>query len=268
MYNRKKESMTSYRNNKSIWEKVRNVEIQQLIQNFLYHALHHSLRIRDYWDNIPTYKHCTCCSLCQDQTETLEHILLECNSPGRSALWQLAADCWPSELPPWSCITIGTILGYSSLSTTTQQRPNTATLGTSHLLHILISETAHLIWVLHCERAIGGKTTTTQAIKSRWVNKINQRIDIDHHLAEHVKQSKISQRIAHSTWQHLTMPKPRHTIERPIANEVLVGISLPWPSADQGNPVVPSSPTHPADHRVFISAFSPRTSLPAERLLL
>ena len=78
---------------KSIWEKVRNVEIRQLIQNFLYRALHHSLRIGDYWDNIPTYKHRVRCSLCQDQTETLEHILLKCNSPGRSALWQLAADC-------------------------------------------------------------------------------------------------------------------------------------------------------------------------------
>ena len=46
--------------------------------------------------------------------------------------------------------------------------------GTDRLLQILISEAAHLIWVLRCERVIQEQTHAPQEVKARWIKVINR----------------------------------------------------------------------------------------------
>jgi hypothetical protein len=150
----------------AIWEKSQHPDIRKPIQNFLYRALHHSLRIGGFWDNIKNYEHRAHCMLCSDDTESLEHVLLTCRSPERTTIWRTTANIWlVTTFGPWPDITIGTILGCRSLSLEPQQAEiglprNPTNRNASRLLHILISEAAHLIWVLCCKCIIGGKTTT------------------------------------------------------------------------------------------------------------
>jgi hypothetical protein len=48
--------------------------------------------------------------------------------------------------------------------------------GTKRLLQILISESAHLIWVLRCERTIQERTHTGPEIQALWLQAINFRL--------------------------------------------------------------------------------------------
>jgi hypothetical protein len=102
--------------------------------------------------------------LCGDDTESLEHVLLTCRSPERTTIWRTTADIWPvTTFGPWPDVTISTILGCGSLSLKPQQAEigpsrNPTNRNTSQLLHILISEAAHLIW------------GTTLRARHRWQN--------------------------------------------------------------------------------------------------
>ncbi|KIM57098.1 hypothetical protein SCLCIDRAFT_131321, partial [Scleroderma citrinum Foug A] len=51
--------------------------------------------------------------------------------------------------------------------------------GSSRLLRIFVSESAHLIWVLRCERTIQGRNHSPDAVRSRLQNRINHRITLD-----------------------------------------------------------------------------------------
>ena len=51
--------------------------------------------------------------------------------------------------------------------------------GKSRLLRILLSKSAHLIWVLRCERVIQETLHTNEVGKTPWYNKINHRLSLD-----------------------------------------------------------------------------------------
>ena len=104
---------------------------------------------------------------------------MHCRSPPVRQIWSLARRTWPHRNIPWLEINLGTILGCGRLSTTHTANVNnqirdrnnkTHLKGTSHLLQILISESAYLIWVLRCERVIQEKLHNNQEIKSRWLH--------------------------------------------------------------------------------------------------
>ncbi|KAG1876108.1 hypothetical protein C8R48DRAFT_811459 [Suillus tomentosus] len=62
--------------------------------------------------------------------------------------------------------------------------------GASRLLRILISESAHLIWVLRCDTTINGTNHTERAIKNRWMSKINQRLQLDRMIGRKLIRTK------------------------------------------------------------------------------
>jgi hypothetical protein len=52
---------------------------------------------------------------------------------------------------------------------------------------ILISEADHLIWVLRCERVIGGKQHSDDVVSTRWKNAINTRLTCNKIIATKIK---------------------------------------------------------------------------------
>jgi hypothetical protein len=109
--------------------------------------------------------------------------------------------------------------------------------GASHLLRILISESAHLIWVLRCKHTITGQTHTDNIITKRWINIINQRLQLDHAIAARKDRSKKTISQVHNTWEDVIQINNNNNIYINIRNnnwvttlEVLVGIKLPRPS--------------------------------------
>lgn len=53
-----------------------------------------------YWDNIPGHEHRAMCHKCQT-IESMEHILLECDTPGRKTVWNLAQQLWEKKMGHW-----------------------------------------------------------------------------------------------------------------------------------------------------------------------
>ena len=172
----------------TIWLDLQHPAIRIRIRQFLYKAIHGTQKIGDFWDHVPGFENRGPCKTCH-RPESMKHILIHCREPATRLAWQFARSLWPHENPQWPEVSIGIILACSSISAMAEPpRANDAPghptrKGAIRLLQILISETAHLIWVLRCERVIQEKIHCTREIKSRWVAMINKRLTEDRIIA-------------------------------------------------------------------------------------
>ncbi|KAG0693370.1 RnaseH-domain-containing protein [Suillus ampliporus] len=199
-----------------IWKGCRNKDLPRKTQQFPYKAIHGAYRIGEYWSNIPTYKHQAKCSHCQAEIETLEHIMIECPNSARTTIWNLASNLWPAKYGEWPQITIGTVIGCIM-----------------RLLRILISESAHLIWVLRCDRTINGVQHSEQSITKRWMTILNKRLQTDRITAKTIIRKEKYRNLVTSTWSDVITTNTNHNKNWAIALEVLVGIIPPRPSTNE-----------------------------------
>ena len=121
--------------------------------------MHGTQKIGNFWSNINNYEMHQTCNTCE-KLETMEHILIHCNAIAPRIIWDLATNLWPHAPQLWPNISLGIILGCGSINfpeSATQavhqrvRNETTAPKGAMRLMQILLSESAHLIWVLRCE---------------------------------------------------------------------------------------------------------------------
>ncbi|EPQ50508.1 RnaseH-domain-containing protein, partial [Gloeophyllum trabeum ATCC 11539] len=131
-----------------LWNSCRNLNLRPLVRQFLYKAIQRAHKIGDYWLPIAGYETRAICPTCEDCSDNLDHILLECLTPAR--VWMLTQDLWPDSFGPWPALNFGALLSCGKLAPPlTKPHP-----GASRLLQILVSEAIYLLWVLRCERVI------------------------------------------------------------------------------------------------------------------
>ncbi|KAG2037250.1 hypothetical protein BDR03DRAFT_1051385, partial [Suillus americanus] len=221
----------------TLWLGRRNTDLSKKFQIFIYRALHNSLKIGDFWSNIPHLEHRSRCPTCRDATESLEHILTECDSPPQKLIWRLAKQIWPHNDTPWPDTSLGTILGCGSIKTPEETcqgnrgrtKPTNSMQGKSRLLRIIISEPAYLIWVLRCERVIQGTSHNNENIIKRWHRAIDARLQLDRVSASKIKRTEKFTNLVHATWSTTLSkdsPLPKNWV---TSLKVLVGIKLPRP---------------------------------------
>lgn len=215
----------------SLWKGIRNRNIRTKIQQFLYKTMHGTQKIGSFWRNINNYETRQSCNTC-DEIETMEHILIHCNAAPSQIIWDLAKNLWPHPPQFWPDISLGIILGCGSIripemvarATRPRERNQaTAPKGATRLLHILLSESAHLIWVLRCERVIQNIAHTTNEIKNRWTRAINIRLTDDKITATRIKRDTRSIQTAKNTWEHVLSNQMDLPTDWISSREVLVG---------------------------------------------
>ena len=215
----------------SIWLGARNNNIRVRIQQFLYKALHGTQKIGDFWRNIPGYETRQTCQVCNNP-ETMEHILIHCNATPPHIIWDLARNTWPHAPHLWPEISLGIILGCGSICPPGIAQPGRPEAdqaleriprGATRLLQILISESAHLIWVLRCERVIQEHTHTPSEIRHRWLRAINARLTDDKIIATHIKRDEETMRKVKNTWEHVLKKQQDLPSDWITSPEVLVG---------------------------------------------
>jgi hypothetical protein len=172
---RAKQAITDYNGeqetDETIWKNIQNPAFRPKVQQYLYKSIHATQKIGEFWAHIPGYEDRQHCSTC-GTTETMDHILTQCTANPVRLIWALARTHWPHEDTPWPEISLGIILGCRSITIPTphprenQRRQETNHSGKNRLLQILISESAHLIWALRCERVIRQKTHTNNEIRN------------------------------------------------------------------------------------------------------
>ncbi|KAG1870492.1 RnaseH-domain-containing protein, partial [Suillus tomentosus] len=226
----------------SIWLSRHHKDLSKKFQNFVFRALHNSLKVGDFWINIPNYEQRARCPHCRETTESIEHILVECDHPAGKLIWSLAKQLWPYEDTPWPDASLGTILGCGALSINQRQNRNNddaerqivkCNRGASRLLRILMSESAYLIWVLRCERVIQGVSHNSDHVTKRWLKAIEHRLQLDRISACKIKRSPAFTNQVKATWSKIVSrgdPLPQNWA---TSIEVLVGITLPRPPQNE-----------------------------------
>ncbi|KAJ7767116.1 hypothetical protein B0H16DRAFT_1308783, partial [Mycena metata] len=170
-----------------IWKSIRHKDLSRQVKTFLWKGIHGAHRTGKYWKHIPDCEDREFCQNC-GVTELLEHILIECDSPGRGEVWSLVEKMWLKKQDYLPLPSVGGILGCALASFEDENRSKPSGLfgnSCNRLFRIMISESAYLIWKLRNERVIVrvGVPHTTTEIHNRWVRLMNDRLEVDCFLA-------------------------------------------------------------------------------------
>ncbi|KAI0262848.1 hypothetical protein BGY98DRAFT_928822 [Russula aff. rugulosa BPL654] len=221
----------------SIWLGMRRHTLRTRVKQFLYKAMHGTQKIGAFWQHIENNEQREFCTVCR-VTDSMEHILVHCRATPRRLIWSLAEDLWPHPQIPWPDINLGIVLGCGTITLPVEEpqedrnregnrAQRTTTQGATRLLQILLSEAAHLIWVMRCERTIPVTETprvhTEREIKSRWLQVINTRLTADKITATKIKRDQRSMRRVKETWEPALKKSADIPNDWVYHREVLVG---------------------------------------------
>ncbi|KZV86971.1 hypothetical protein EXIGLDRAFT_579460, partial [Exidia glandulosa HHB12029] len=166
-----------------IWDSMKHQDLPRKIRDFLWLSTHDGQRTGNYFLRMASdqWKACADCRIC-DVPDTLEHVLLVCDDPTRTQVWDLARQTWQRTRDDWPTIAHGTILASGLISV--KDANGRALPGPSRLLRILISEAAHLIWCLNRERVIKYAhdpewRQPREKVEAAWYGRLNDRLTVD-----------------------------------------------------------------------------------------
>ncbi|KAJ7178149.1 ribonuclease H-like protein [Mycena filopes] len=200
-----------------IWLSIRHQDITRQIhatrktREFLWRCMHQAYKVGGYWRNIPTYGHYATCQHCQvdetiDKYTLMEHVLIECDAPGREKLWSLAKELWEKTGYGWPEMNYGSIFARGLVDIRDEKGRRDE--GAIRLFRILVTETAHLVWKLRCTRVIdrGGDPSryfSEVELHNKWLFCINSRLKIDTLLTDSrtYRSRALNVKLVQNTWQ-------------------------------------------------------------------
>jgi len=188
----------------AIWRSMRHKDVTKKIRDFLWKHAHGIYRLGSFWDHIPGCEGRAECPLCL-KYDTFEHIVAECDSTERKTTWEQANALWKQRYDEDLPVSEGAILGGGLANFKRNDgKPDAAK---NRLYRILITESAHLIWVLRCERRIANGDNprdhhTAEAVRNRWYRKIDERMQIDCLLTNRYlyENRALKTRAVYNTW--------------------------------------------------------------------
>ncbi|TRM62019.1 hypothetical protein BD626DRAFT_404673 [Schizophyllum amplum] len=190
----------------SIWRAVRSKHILLECRYFLWMVIHDAYHIGDKWlkpNYPPDVQERAFCRIC-GAAETMHHILLDCECVERCGIWNLVEELWSLTGETWHEPSLGVIVGAACGTFRTDKgRPKS---GTERLWAIIISESAHLVWKMRCERVIqnDGREFTEVEVRNRWMSILNQRLELDRRLTyKRYGKAALSASLVDSTWKSI-----------------------------------------------------------------
>ncbi|KAJ7220149.1 hypothetical protein GGX14DRAFT_355177 [Mycena pura] len=204
--------------NADIWNSVHVKDFLPRPAQFLWKCVHDAHKIGSFWTHIPECEDRAICTEC-GELEDLQHILVQCECPGRKLVWEAARALWLEREADWPEVSLGTILG-CGLAEFRDTRGK-IDLGARRLYRILMSESAYLIfpiiWRLRNECVIGrsGEPASNEEIENKFKFVMNQRLQMDKVLANRPRRGKrpaLPQKMVLATWSgildnELSLPK-------------------------------------------------------------
>ncbi|KAJ3753196.1 ribonuclease H-like protein [Lentinula raphanica] len=204
------------------WKSLRHKDFSRKFRYFIWMVTHNGYKNGEYWRNIPTFEQRANCPLC-GEVESMEHILTECESSNQKMIWSLAESLWTGKTTNWVEPCFGTILGCGLVKMIDENGKHHT--GDSRLFRILVSESAHLIWKLRCEKVIQGKETSENEARGRWKATMDSRLEIDCLLTEaKFVRGRLDKKLVKSTWLEVLDGQDNLPEEWIRESGVLVGI--------------------------------------------
>lgn len=228
---------TSFPSDEIIWTNIQHKDFSKAARVFMYKTMHGGYKIGKYWENINGYENRGVCPLCENEEESMEHILLECNSPERKIIWNLARDLLKMKGIALPELRIGSILGCGLAEV--RDSSNKLRPGASRLIRIVISESAHMIWTIRCERRIQNADADTgiseNAIANKWIYRMNTRLTTDRLCTDRRYGTKaLKPETVLQTWSGTLLAEENLPENWLRQSGVLVGISPRSSSRDRG----------------------------------
>jgi ribonuclease HI len=167
----------------TIWKGLKNKGIRNNTSQFLYKTIHNTYILGKRWLNIPDQQQRATCQACEENWEDMRHILIDCDKNEAAQVWAMARNAWPHEDYKWPKVHLGTITGCGAIQfkpRNDKRGEEARAAGASRLVRIIISESAHLIWCLRCDRSMNNNQLSPDAIQSAWKNRIRSRLNADY----------------------------------------------------------------------------------------
>ncbi|KAH9830778.1 uncharacterized protein C8Q71DRAFT_716431 [Rhodofomes roseus] len=211
-----------------LWISLKSKDIRKTISDYMWKCVHNAHRVGSFWENIPGLEDRAKCSYC-GATESMKHILIDCQAPGRDIVWDLAGSLWKTKQAEWTRPSYEEILGVGLRewrTTKNKRRPSA-----ERLWRILISESTYLIWCLRCERAIGhepdpGWTHSEKEIAARWTTSLNRRLHLDMTMTHHrFGRQALKKDLVLGTWRGTIFDELALPDDWTRTDKVLVGIA-------------------------------------------
>ena len=168
---------------RDVWRGVRHRDLRRSVMDFLWKGIHNVHWIGAFWLKVPRMEGRAMCHSCQS-LESLDHILTSCKAVGRAETWNLTGALWTRATGQvWQTPSLEDVLAIGPRSATAfTDGPTPA--PRARLWRILVSEGAHLIWKLRCERVIGREDTPgwqhqEDCVATRWMAAVNARVRQD-----------------------------------------------------------------------------------------
>ncbi|KAJ3820892.1 hypothetical protein F5878DRAFT_650629 [Lentinula raphanica] len=199
--------------NRLFWKSLRHKDFSRKYRYFIWMTAHNGYKTGDYWTNITNFEHRANCVFC-GETESMEHILTECEKSNHKLIWSLTEALWQGKTMEWINPCFGTILGCGLIKMINDEGKHLA--GDSRLFRIMVSESAYLIWKLRCEAVIQGKE----------ISKIEaNRLELNCLLAStKPTKGRLDKRLVKNTWLEVLREQDNLPEEWLGEGGVLVGI--------------------------------------------
>ncbi|KAI0720822.1 hypothetical protein C8T65DRAFT_567167 [Cerioporus squamosus] len=165
----------------ALWMGIWRLDADRPVRVFWWKMVHGAHRLGKYWNNVRGCTDRVSCKYC-GALETMSHILCECSSPWRVALWTEAVGLLEKRGISVDHVSFGSILALGSLVLPRREAPAAA--ADVRLTRIVLAELTYLIWVLRCEWTIGregemSRLFSVHEVLNRWYWRINRCLRFD-----------------------------------------------------------------------------------------
>lgn len=166
----------------------------------------------------------------------MEHIILECEgSPAAQTLWGMARELWLQREKTWPEVSFGTVMACNLAKF--KNNKGEKNVGRKRLFIILVTETAHLIWKIRCERAIQRQNDperfhSQEEVINKWLICINTRLKMDrlHTSSFRYGKKALKETVFMQTWSGILTNEENLPDNWIRQSSVLVGIRSCRPS--------------------------------------
>lgn len=184
----------------AVWASTWHKDLKSNDQELLWKSIHGAYKIGKYWENMHNYEHRGRCAQCGADRESMDHILFECDAPGRQQIWDLAHQMWEKRnAGPWPTGNqFGVALAAGLMRFNTDGIRNK---GAERFFKILFLTTWRTIWNIRCQRRIRNKQISQAEATARWWKGMSKRLDLDQAASsKRFDHLAISRQTVHNTW--------------------------------------------------------------------
>jgi hypothetical protein len=214
-----------------VWHSIRSKDFSRKAREFLWKSIHGGYKIGKYWERIGgDWERLATCPICED-TESMEHILTECQTPERETIQKATEALWrqKQEDIPWPRWTYGAAIGCGLI--TFRDKKGRKMPKLDRFYRILRSEADYLMWAIRCKRRIEHgddpeKQITEQEAQNRLVVVLNKRLHVDIALTNKYKlgNKALPQETVLGTWKGALLNENTLPTNWLKVDGVLVGI--------------------------------------------